>query len=152
MKKNILLTFFLCLSIFFAQAQTRKGGYEKIRAFKVAFLTEKLNLTEREAEKFWPIYNIYDKKMMQLHREERRGIKKSIMSNGGLDSLSEKESKDIFDKIKLVSKQQYETKNEFYSKLTKILPYKKILQLEIAEHEFNRKLIGKLKGRKEYHK
>ncbi|TDQ27717.1 sensor of ECF-type sigma factor [Tenacibaculum caenipelagi] len=152
-KRNILLTFFLCLSTFFAQAQTRKGGSEKIRAFKIAFLTEKLNLTEQEAEKFWPLYNVYDKKMMRLHKKERHGIKKNIMDSGGLDSLSEKESKEIYNKIRSVTKQQYETKDDFYSKLTKILSYKKILRLEIAEHEFNRKLIGKLKGRnKKYHK
>ena len=148
MKKNILLLLFLLIGNLVIQAQTRKGDSEKIRAFKVAFLTEKLDLTEKEAEKFWPLYNVYDKKMMQLHRDERRSIKKRIMADGGLDNLSESESKQIIEKINAVSKEQYETKNEFYSKLTKILPYKKILRLEVAEYEFHRKLIRKLKGEK----
>ncbi|RKF03155.1 hypothetical protein C8N26_2145 [Tenacibaculum lutimaris] len=148
MKKNILLLLFLLIGNLVTQAQTRKGDSEKIRAFKVAFLTEKLDLTEKEAEKFWPLYNVYDKKMMQLHRDERRSIKKRIMADGGLDNLSESESKQIIEKINAVSKEQYETKNEFYSKLTKILPYKKILRLEVAEYEFHRKLIRKLKGEK----
>ncbi|WP_028891034.1 hypothetical protein [Tenacibaculum sp. 47A_GOM-205m] len=148
MKKNILLLLFLLIGNLVTQAQTRKGDSEKIRAFKVAFLTEKLDLTEKEAEKFWPLYNVYDKKMMQLYRDERRSIKKRIMVDGGLDNLSESESKQIIEKINAVSKEQYETKNEFYSKLTKILPYKKILRLEVAEYEFHRKLIRKLKGEK----
>ncbi|CAM1339943.1 sensor of ECF-type sigma factor [Tenacibaculum aestuarii] len=148
MKKNILLLLFLLIGNLVTQAQTRKGDSEKIRAFKVAFLTEKLDLTEKEAEKFWPLYNVYDKEMMQLHRDERRSIKKRIMADGGLDNLSESESKQIIEKINAVSKEQYETKNEFYSKLTKILPYKKILRLEVAEYEFHRKLIRKLKGEK----
>jgi len=148
MKKNILLLLFLLIGNLITQAQTRKGDSEKIRAFKVAFLTEKLDLTEKEAEKFWPLYNVYDKKMMQLYRDERRSIKKRIMVDGGLDNLSESESKQIIEKINAVSKEQYETKNEFYSKLTKILPYKKILRLEVAEYEFHRKLIRKLKGEK----
>ena len=146
MKKNILLLLFLLIGNLITQAQTRKGDSEKIRAFKVAFLTEKLDLTEKEAEKFWPLYNVYDKKMMQLYRDERRSIKQRIMVDGGLDNLSESESKQIIEKINAVSKEQYETKNEFYSKLTKILPYKKILRLEVAEYEFHRKLIRKLKG------
>jgi hypothetical protein len=29
----------------------------KIEMFKVQFITEKLNLTKDEAEKFWPVYN-----------------------------------------------------------------------------------------------
>ena len=153
LNKKILTFLFLILGSFFTQAQTRKGNAEKIRAFKVAFLTEKLNLTEEEAQDFWPLYNVYDKKMMQLRREERYSIKKKIKDSGGLDSLSEKESRLFFDKIKSVAKLQYETKNDFYNKLPKVLPYKKILQLEIAEYEFHRKLIRKLKGdRKEYQK
>ena len=152
MKKNILLLLFLLIGNLVTQAQTRKGDSEKIRAFKVAFLTEKLDLTEKEAEKFWPLYNVYDKKMMQLYRDERRSIKKRIMADGGLDNLSESESKQIIEKINAVSKEQYETKNEFYSKLTKILPYKKILRLEVAEYEFHRKLIRKLKGEKKVDK
>jgi len=152
MKKNILLLLFLLIGNLITQAQTRKGDSEKIRAFKVAFLTEKLDLTEKEAEKFWPLYNVYDKKMMQLYRDERRSIKKRIMVDGGLDNLSESESKQIIEKINAVSKEQYETKNEFYSKLTKILPYKKILRLEVAEYEFHRKLIRKLKGEKKVDK
>jgi len=152
MKKNILLLLFLLIGNLVTQAQTRKGDSEKIRAFKVAFLTEKLDLTEKEAEKFWPLYNVYDKKMMQLYRDERRSIKKRIMVDGGLDNLSESESKQIIEKINAVSKEQYETKNEFYSKLTKILPYKKILRLEVAEYEFHRKLIRKLKGEKKVDK
>jgi len=146
MKKNILLFLFLLIGNLVTQAQTRKGDSEKIRAFKVAFLTEKLDLTEKEAEKFWPLYNVYDKEMMQLHRDERRSIKKRILSDGGIDNLSESESKQIIERINAVSKEQYHTKSEFYSKLTKILPYKKILRLEVAEYEFHRKLIRKLKG------
>nr|BFF40633.1 hypothetical protein BACY1_24380 [Tenacibaculum mesophilum] len=134
--------------LFSVQAQTRKGNYEKVKAFKVAFLSEKLNLTEEEANKFWPLYNVYDKKMIELHKAERYSIKKKILSCGGIDSLTDKESKEIVNKIKSVSKEQYETKTNFYDKLSTFLSDKKILTLEVAEHEFHRKLIKKLKGEK----
>jgi hypothetical protein len=39
----------------------RRGGdngwRERVRAEKVAFLTEEIDLTESEAQVFWPIYN-----------------------------------------------------------------------------------------------
>ena len=33
------------------------GWRERVRAEKVAFLTEEIDLTESEAQVFWPIYN-----------------------------------------------------------------------------------------------
>ena len=48
----------------------RRGGdngwRERVRAEKVAFLTEEIDLTESEAQVFWPIYN-----EIQKGREER---------------------------------------------------------------------------------
>ena len=72
MKKNIFLIIVIgFLSSFSSEAQLKKGGVEKIRSYKIAYLTEKLNLTENEAQKFWPIYNKYDKKMMQLRKRRK---------------------------------------------------------------------------------
>ena len=33
---------------------------ERIKAQKVAFITEKLSLTAEEAQQFWPIYNAFE--------------------------------------------------------------------------------------------
>ena len=153
MKKNILLLLFIAfLSNLPGQAQVRKRSHEKIRAYKIAYLTDKLNLTENEAQKFWPFYNKYSKKMMQLHREEHFNIKKTISENGGIDSLSEKKSKEILKIIQLIKQQQYETKTSFHKKISKILSFNKILKLEISEHEFNRKLMKKHRGKRSKNK
>jgi hypothetical protein len=55
MKRNILLLLLLTSFSFYAQSDTIKDKKEEIKALKVAFLTTKLDLTAREAEKFWPI-------------------------------------------------------------------------------------------------
>ena len=146
--KKLILTF-IVFSIFATTANAQyKKGREKIRAYKVSFLTEKLDLTPDEAEKFWPIYNKYDKNMMSLHREERVSIKKKIKENGGIEKLSEKESKEILKNIQTINKQRYEIKAKFHKQVSKILPYKKILALEIAEHDFHRSLFKKYKRKK----
>ncbi len=149
MKKNILLLLLITfLGNFSSEAQSRKKSSEKIRAYKIAYLTEKLSLTESEAQKFWPIYNKYNKKMMTLHREEHYSIKKRILSDGGIDSLSEKTAKKILVRIQVLNKQRYEIKASFHDKVSKILSFKKTLRLEISEHEFNRKLMRKHRGKR----
>jgi len=145
MKKILLLIFVLSIYIPTTNAQHKKGR-ERIRAYKISFITEKLNLTPDEAENFWPIYNIYDKKMMSLHREERFNIKRKISEKGGIEEFSEKEAKGMLLKIKNISEQRHNIKANFQNQVSKILSYKKILILEITEHEFNRKLIRKLKN------
>ena len=39
---------------------------EKIQSLKIAFITQKLQLTTDEAEKFWPVYNQYDNEIRSL--------------------------------------------------------------------------------------
>ena len=155
MKKNIHLflivfLFFLCnLSI---KAQSKKASYEKIRTYKIAFLTEKLDLTEDESIKFWPLYNEYNKQMVMLHKQERSKIRKRIKTEGGIENLSEENSKEILDKIQAINKDKYETKASFHKKVSQILSFKKILLLQISEHEFNRELMRKLRGKKNKNK
>ena len=61
-----------------AQPPKRKGMKDKIRTLKVEFITEKLNLSSVEAEKFWPIYNVFDKTYMKLKHEKLRGLKNNL--------------------------------------------------------------------------
>ena len=53
-----------------AQDELRDGG--KLQAYKIAFLTKKLNLTPEEAQKFWPIYNKYEEELRAARLENRQ--------------------------------------------------------------------------------
>src|ERR1019366_1920448 len=62
MKKYLLIFFVLLGSL--SQIKAQDG--EKIQSLKIAFITQKLQLTPSEAEKFWPIYNEYDNEVHGL--------------------------------------------------------------------------------------
>ena len=149
-KHTLLLTFAFIFLSSFLNAQTKKDYQDKVRAYKAAYITEKLSLSESEAQKFWPIYNDYSEQMVKLHREERFKIKKRISEVGGIDKLTEHEAKQILQKITLIDQNRTELKTSFFTKISKFLSYKKILTLEVTEHEFNRKLIKKLRGPKNF--
>ena len=131
-----------------AFGQTRSEVREKIKALKVAYLTEQLDLTKKEAEKFWPIYNSYDTKLQQLRTTERYALKKKIETAGGKENLTEANAKEITMAMLEIERKTYETMREFSSKLSSVISYKKILTLQIAEREFNRKMLRKLRGPK----
>lgn len=152
MKKITLLFSFLFFTSFFVNAQkteSKQTRSEKIKTLKIAFLTEQLNLTPKEAQKFWPIYNSYDKKLHQLERLEKYKLISKIRQAGGVDSISEQEAKSIMQKIKEINSQVCKTKLELDNKLTNILSYKKLLKLKTAEKQFVRNLMRKYKRNKE---
>lgn len=46
-------------------------GMERLEATKIAFISQKMDLNPKEAEKFWPIYNQYEKENRALLKQRR---------------------------------------------------------------------------------
>ncbi|MGD1844438.1 MAG: hypothetical protein ACFB10_03495 [Salibacteraceae bacterium] len=59
---------------------------DRLAAYKVAYLTEQLQLSPSEAQKFWPIYNEYQDKLDAINGETRRETRQKWMN---LDNLSD---------------------------------------------------------------
>ena len=146
MKK--LLTF-LCIIIFCnlsSYSQEKKGSKEKIRTLKIAYITDRLNLTPNEAEKFWPIYNTYDENHRLLRNKLRLEIKKSIKEKKLINTLSERESQRLVLLKQTIDNQIYESKKKFIEQIKKVISYKKIIKLHLAELDFGRNLMRKYKN------
>ena len=70
MKRQLFFGILFCLSV--VSWSQGRGQLERIKAFKTGYLTQELDLSSAEAEKFWPIYNEYEKKMFELRVEKRK--------------------------------------------------------------------------------
>lgn len=115
---------------------------EKIKALKVAFITERLDLSGTEAQKFWPIYNAYEtEKDMQrkLAHEKRKRISEDI---------SEAEAKALLKDMLAYEQEKENLRADFVESLLKVMPAKKIILLKVAEDEFNRKMLQEYKKRR----
>lgn len=139
MKKLFLICFmfFSCLPAF---AQDREGHREKIRALKTAHITEGLNLTAQEAQKFWPVYNKYEQKRRQLHKQEHRDIE-------NIECISEEKAKKMLDEYVRLEREDYLLKKQFFQELGTILSAQRIIQLKKVEDDFNRKLLKEYRAR-----
>ncbi len=146
MKTKInLLVLLLITAVSFAQGPEDKK--DKIKALKVAYITEKLNLTTEEAQKFWPIYNAYDDKQFEL-RHNMRKDKFKRLEDEGFDKLTEKEALDLLNQFEKNEDDLYALRKKFMTEVKKVLPAKKIILLKKTEDEFNRNLLKEFKGRK----
>jgi len=139
--KNILpLLMFLISFSFYAQNDKVDEKREKIKAYKVSFLTTELELTSTEAEKFWPIYNAFDDKQYELRHEKMKTYLRKL-DDDKINSISEKEAASLLCQIEGTDKELYLLREKYMSNLKKILSAKKILKLKKSEDDFNRKLL-----------
>ncbi|PHQ28959.1 hypothetical protein [Leeuwenhoekiella nanhaiensis] len=145
MKKFIsILVLLVCLASY-GQTDER---HERIKALKVPFITEELELTPAEAEKFWPIYNSYDKRMHDLRERERELFKEKFSRSGSKNKLSESQAQNLIEKYNALQKEKYQVEREMLKDLTQKLPASKMVFLPEVERNFGRKLWEEYKKRK----
>jgi hypothetical protein len=125
MKKYLLIVFAL-FTFSLANAQNGNGQrIEKIQALKIAFITQRLDLTSAEAEKFWPIYNDYEHELNNLRLNYRNG---DVLDN----------------EQKLLN-----IKKKYSPSFEKVLGPQKLNKFFNAEKEFRNILIKRLKAQRQ---
>ncbi|MBQ4821809.1 sensor of ECF-type sigma factor [Aquimarina sp. MMG016] len=143
--KNILLL--ICIT-FTLQIYAQKGQREKVKAFKVAYITEQLDLSSKEAQQFWPIYNEHQETVENLKKEERKLIRSLKDANNGPDGLSDKQAGDFLDNYLDAEDKKAQSRKKLIIDLQKVLSNKKILKLIKAETDFNKRLMQQLRERR----
>ncbi len=152
MKKLLtIFVFFLYLTSNLQAQQGTAHGFknnEKIKALKTGFITDALELTSKEAEKFWPVYNVYDSKIMDLRFKKARELRKKVEDLNNADVISEKDAKNLLNEFLEVDKAIINAKTDLNKQLLEIMSAKKILKLYKAEDDFNRHLLQRLQDPK----
>lgn len=133
---------FSLLPFFYTGAHAQPGKdpraamSRKIEALKAEFLTKRLDLTPGEAQKFWPVYNSYQKELSAIFRE-RHEAKKAHRENGA-----------NYDELKYEAR-ILELKKKYKKGFSDALPQEKVETLYTAEREFREQLINQLRKRRD---
>jgi len=152
MKKNLLATFVLLITLAlnqetFAQRGPDRGPRkEKIESMKIAFLTERLDLSPAEAKTFWPVYNDYRDEMDQLQKTRRENL---MDARRNFDEMSDADIDKLIDGQVALRQQELDILKKYNPQFKKVLPIRKVALLYRSEEEFKGKLLEKLQERKE---
>ena len=149
MKNLITLICISCFCFISISAQNREKGREKIKTLKISYLTEKLNLTPEEAQKFWPIYNAYDEEQHALRSRQRTELKKALKNSDEIEALNEGDAEKLIILKLSIDRQLHESQKKFIDKVKQVISFKKIIRLHVAEMEFGRKLMSKYRHKKD---
>ena len=136
MKQLLLIITFFIFSFSSVNAQketgqkdnTQKDSWEqkseKIQALKIAFITQKLELSADEAQKFWPVFNRYETDLKQVMKDNKLST----------DAIGNEE--------KVLN-----VKKRYRTEFTKVIGPTKTSTLFNSEREFRGVLMRQLKGK-----
>lgn len=141
--KNIFLVFLLLFTMesFAQQNNDWQRKKEQFCADKVAFITQDMHMSVEQAQKFWPIYNQYNKQFEEIFAQRRMYDNPEKLNS----DLSEQESKEILDILTKSYNKETQLRTQFYGELSKYFDSKFILKYYISEKNFRRYLIDKTK-------
>jgi hypothetical protein len=110
---------------------------DKIEAARIAYITDQLQLTPGEAEKFWPIY----REFAERRREIRQQLRDSRKAN---PQQTDQEAVDQQFKMK---QQELDLEKDYSGRLLKVISAQKLRSLPQAERKFRQMILDQIQRR-----
>jgi|SRR5690606_33349190 hypothetical protein len=133
--RYIILT--ICFIFTLHLSSQAQQSFEAIESEKIAYITKELKLTPSEAERFFPIYNQYNKEMWDLKRAKR-----GFTTHRGNSLNAEKRDVIAFDA------KEVELKKSYRAEFAKIVGQTRASQFFQVEEDFFNLLRSKIQNRK----
>ncbi|MBC6698484.1 hypothetical protein [Hymenobacter sp. BT190] len=126
-----------------AQQGARPGGrLSQLENAKIAYLTEKIVLTQDQAQRFWPVYNEFTQKRRDLNRRMRQ------LRTDEPDGLSDAQIKDNLTQVLALRQQEVNLEKEYLDKFQKVLTIRQVGKLFVAERQFTRDVLKRVADRR----
>jgi hypothetical protein len=121
-----------------------KKAMQQIESARIALITERLELTPDQAEKFWPLYREYNLQRRQM-REEFRTTSQGV----DLQNLSEEQSKELMQQAMELKQQELNLEKKYAERMTQVISTQQMLRLRNAEKEFQQKLLQRIQQQRQ---
>ncbi len=139
---------FLAIVLFFSSIRSlaQNPNLDKLNTYKIGFFTRKLNLTSQEAEKFWPVYNEYQRQKSLIQLEKVSLIR---YFNQNESTLNDNQLTETGDKLINCIMQESSLAFDFHKNLKVVLPPAKVIKFYQAENQYKAQLLNELQGEKQ---
>lgn len=147
MKKiiKIFLMVWVALPLWAQEGEVGKmdpKAQEKIKAARIAFITDRLGLTPDEAERFWPIYREFSNKRLELNQQFEQAKRNPNVKQPKEDH--EREMVELGFKLK---QQELDLEKEYSKRILTVIPAQKLMSLRTAEDDFRKLLMQQIQQR-----
>ncbi|SRR6056297_427918 len=142
-----LIIFLACsimaaLPVSLAGQQWNNPQSQRFEEEKIAFFTEKLDLSEAETKAFWPLFNDLHNRRMKINQDE-----KSLLDYYSTNAqyMSDEEVSETMQKYLDLQEQRRTLESEYHDKLVGVLGERKVMTLYSLEREFRFYLLRKFR-------
>lgn len=142
MKKLLILLNVLALA-FVAHGQNQET-LNKIEAAKIALITERLELSPDQAEKFWPIYNELQTRQRSIAQEFR-----NAKENFDPKTATEEENRQMLNLGMQLKERKLQTEQEYSQRMLQVISSRQLMNLRRAEDDFKQMLMERVRRRNE---
>ena len=139
-KLTLISFLFFCSGLLQAQR-------ESVENLHTAFISQKLNLTDDEAKKFWPVYDQYKSDMDAL-KKQRKDNRQMVVKAGGIDNMKDEDVQKLISNETDIESRELELRKEYIAKFEQAIPARKLAKFYMAEDEFKIYLLKQLGNRK----
>lgn len=140
--RTLIFTLIIC-GAFVSQAQ-HHDRHEKIKQLKVAYLSEKLELSVTDGQQFWPVYNAYEKDRKELERSHRHAV--DVLEHA--ENVTEASIYAVLREQEQLAR-QLEARTEAYVKdVINVLGVQRTAVLLSSEDEFRKRVVREWKERR----
>ena len=141
--KAIFILFLFAQGISAQTNEDQKGPIrDKIKAQRIAFITERLNLSPDEATKFWPVYNQFSGELEEVKKQQNQ-LRKS--TNDKLAVMSDKEIDKALEDELTAQQKSIDLQRKYMVELKKTIPTRKVAMLYKAERDFKITLLKRMR-------
>jgi hypothetical protein len=127
-------------------AQTKPAGgdkpasnleiiHDKLKADKKLIVAKYMELTESEAQKFWPVYDEYQNDLQKTN-ERLRGLLESYAADYRNKSMSDEKAQKLLDEWIVIEQEEGKRRSAFAPKVMQALPVKKAARYLQIENEY----------------
>ena len=147
--KKIVLSLSLIMAFNMSNAQSQRINSEKIDAYKKIYLTEKLNLDQKNESKFWEVYNIYQENLKDNYRKRRLKYRTINLDSS---NFSDEEYEHFINDFLDYEKKKIDLRAKLIVDLKEFMSLKKTSYLFRLEDDFRREMMDKLRANKKNNK
>lgn len=140
-RSNLFIALLFLLAIPGTSQEFPRSSQERFNAQRIAFFTERLNLTPEEAQKFWPVYNKYQGDKNKII-EKRRELTRNMIQNQQV--LSDARMEELGDEYVATVIEEAELLKTYHARFKEVLPARKVPRIYQTENQFKNYLLRQI--------
>ena len=107
---------------------------------KIAFITNRVSLTQEQAQKFWSLYNEFSARRRELNRSGR------LLRRDVTDGMTDQQIRENFNQAFAMRQQELNLEKDYFDKFQKVIALRQVVQLFQAERDFTKEVIKRVAG------